>query len=52
MRDKYKLSNVNDLVKTEPKHANSKIKFLSQEIKTKYLQSLLTFSYGFNFCSF
>ena len=29
----YKLSNVSDLVKIKPKHANSKIKFLSREIK-------------------
>ena len=38
----YKLSNVSDLVKIKPKHANSKIKFLSREIKntTKYLRSL------------
>ena len=28
-----KLSNVSDLVKIKPKHANSKIKFLSREIK-------------------
>ena len=28
----YKLSNVRDLVKIKPKHANNKIKFLSREI--------------------
>ena len=38
------LSNVSDLVKIKPKHANSKIEFLSREIKStdKYLQFLLT----------
>ena len=30
-----KLSNVSDLVKIEPKHANSKIKFLSRKIKNQ-----------------
>ena len=29
------LSNVSDLVKIKPKHANSKIEFLSREIKTR-----------------
>ena len=29
----YKLSNVSDLVKIKSKHVNSKIKFLSREIK-------------------
>ena len=33
VREKLKLSNASDLVKIKPKHANSKIKFLSQEIK-------------------
>ena len=49
-----KFSNVIDLVKIKPKHANNKIKLLSQEIKntTKYLQSLLTFSYVLFFRSF
>ena len=39
----YKLSNVSDLVKIKPQNANSKIKFLSLEIKNtvKHLQSLL-----------
>ena len=32
-RKDYKLSNVSNLVKIKPKHANSKIKFLSREIK-------------------
>ena len=51
VREKCKLSSVSDLVKIEPKHASSKIKCLTQEIKnaTKYLQSLLTFSYVFVF---
>ena len=51
VRGKYKLSNVGDLVRIKPKHANGKLKCLSQEIKntTKYLQSLLTFSYMFFF---
>ena len=46
-----KLSNVSDLIKIKPNHANGKIKFLSLEIKntTKYLQSLLTFSHMFFF---
>ena len=45
MRGKYKLSNVSDLLKINLKHANSKIKYFSQEIKnvTKYLQSWLIF---------
>ena len=44
---------LSDLVKIGPKHANSRTKFLLQEIKntTKYLQSLLTFSWLF-FLSF
>ena len=33
VRENYKLSNVTDLVKIKPKHAKSKIKSLSQEIK-------------------
>ena len=34
LREKQtKLSNVSDLVKIKPKHANSKIKLLSREIK-------------------
>ena len=39
---KTKLSNVSDLVKIKSKHTNSKIKFLSREIKntTKHLHSL------------
>ena len=31
VRENYKLSNVRNLVKIEPKHANSKIKFSSRE---------------------
>ena len=44
VRKKSKLSNVSDLVKIKPKHANSKIEFLPREIKntTKYLESFLT----------
>ena len=34
VRENYKISNVSDLVKIKPKHANRKIKFLSQEIKS------------------
>ena len=42
-----KVSNVNGLVRIKPKHANSKIKFFSREIKhtAEYVQSLLTFCY-------
>ena len=48
VRENYNISNVSNLVKIKPKHANSKIKFLLWEIiSTKYLQSLLTFSYVF-----
>ena len=49
LRGKMSTSNVSDLVKTYPKHVNSKIKCLSQEIKNaaKYLQYLLAFSYVF-----
>ena len=45
---------LNDLVKFKRKHANNRIKFLSLEINnmTKYLQSLLTFSYAFFFSEF
>ena len=51
---KTELSNVSDLVKIKPKHANIKIKFLSLKIKntTKYLQSLLAFSHVFFFLEF
>ena len=54
VREKSKLSNINELVKMKSKHANSKIKFLLREIKNtiKYLQSLLTFSYAFCFWIF
>ena len=53
-RRKHELSMLSDLVKIGPKHANSRTKFLLQEIKntTKYLQSLLTFSWLFFFLSF
>ena len=33
VRENYMIINVSDLVKIKPKHANSKIKFLSREIK-------------------
>ena len=48
VRKKYEFSN---LIKIKPKRANGRVKFLSREIEstTKYLQSLLTFSYAFVF---
>ena len=54
VRKNYNISNVSSLVKIKPKHANSKIKFLSRGIKsmTKYLRSLLAFSYVFFSCVF
>ena len=33
VRENYMIINVSDLVKIKPKHANSKVKFLSREIK-------------------
>ena len=33
VRGNYKFSNVSDPVKIKPKHANSKIRFLSREVK-------------------
>ena len=45
---KYELRMLSNFVKIKPRHANSRIKVLSREIKntTKYLQSTLKFSYA------